>query len=147
MNIIVVSPGKSKNFLSEEIVIEYTNRLVHYTSIDWKYIQSGDMKDEGEKIIKAIPDNSHIVLLDERGKTFNSIEFSNFIEKRLNESVKNLVFIIGGSYGVNEIVKEKVNTTISLSNLVFPHELVRGILAEQLYRAFTIIKGEKYHHA
>lgn len=147
MNIVIISPGKSKKFLGEEIVIEYTNRLIHYTSIDWKYIQSGDIKDESEKILKSIPENSHIVLLDERGKMFSSIELSNFIEKRLNESVKNLVFIIGGSYGVHDSVREKANTILSLSNLVFPHELVRGILAEQLYRSFSIIKGEKYHHA
>ncbi len=147
MNIIIISPGKSKNYLGEDIVIEYTSRLLHYSSVEWKHIQGLDMKEEGEKIMKAIPESSYVVILDERGRAFTSVEFSDFLDKRMNESVKNLVFVIGGAYGISETVKEKGNIIMSLSPLVFPHELVRSILAEQLYRGFTILKGEKYHHA
>lgn len=104
------------------------------------------MKEEGEKILKAIPDNSYVVVLDEKGKQMTSPGFSDFLNKRLNESVKNLVFVIGGAYGIGDAVKEKAKFSWSLSELVFPHELVRSILAEQIYRGFSILRGEKYHH-
>lgn len=146
MNIIIISPGKPKNYLGEDVVLEYTTRISHYSPIEWKFIPPSDMKEEGEKMMKIIPDNSYIVLLDEKGKSLDSIGFSDFLNKRLNESVKNLVFIIGGAYGIDDKVKEKANFSLSLSALVFPHELVRSILSEQIYRGFTILKGEKYHH-
>ena len=104
------------------------------------------MKEEGEKILKAIPENSFVVVLDEKGKQMSSLGFSDFINKRLNESVRNLVFIIGGAYGIADMIKEKARFSWSLSELVFPHELVRSILAEQIYRGFSILRGEKYHH-
>jgi 23S rRNA (pseudouridine1915-N3)-methyltransferase len=146
MNLLIISPGKSKGYLGEDVVLEYTSRIAHYSSIEWKFLPPSDMEEEGEKIIKSIPANSYIVLLDENGKSLDSIEFSNFIGKRLNESVKNLVFIIGGAYGISDKVKALAQFSISLSALVFPHELVRSILSEQIYRGFTILKGEKYHH-
>ncbi|MFA6553981.1 MAG: 23S rRNA (pseudouridine(1915)-N(3))-methyltransferase RlmH [Candidatus Paceibacterota bacterium] len=146
MNITIISPGKPKNYLGEDVVLEYTSRIAHYSPIEWKFISPSDMKEEGEKMMKIIPDNSYVVLLDEKGKSLDSIGFSEFIGKRLNESVKNLVFIIGGAYGIDDKVKEKANFSISLSALVFPHELARSILSEQIYRGFTILKGEKYHH-
>jgi 23S rRNA (pseudouridine1915-N3)-methyltransferase len=146
MNILIISPGKSKGYLGEDSVLEYTSRISHYSSIEWKFIQSSDIKEEGQKIDKAIPDGSFVVVLDEKGKQLTSPGFSDFLNKRLNESVKNLVFIIGGSYGVSEELKEKAYFLWSLSSLVFPHELVRTILAEQIYRGFSILKGEKYHH-
>ena len=146
MNILIISPGKSKGYLGEDIVLEYTSRISHYSSIEWKFIQTSDMKEEGEKILKAIPDNSYVVVLDEKGKQMTSPGFSDFLNKRLNESVKNLVFVIGGAYGIGDAVKEKAKFSWSLSELVFPHELVRSILAEQIYRGFSILRGEKYHH-
>ncbi len=146
MNILIISPGKSKGYLGEDVVLEYTSRIAHYSSIEWKFLPTSDMKDEGEKMLKAIPDNSFIVILDEKGKQLTSLGFSEFLEKRLNESVKNLVFVIGGAYGISDAVKEKARFSWSLSSLVFPHELARSILAEQIYRGFSILKGEKYHH-
>lgn len=146
MNIKVISLGKSKGYLGEDVVLEYTSRISHYSSIEWKFISGSDMKEEGEKILKAIPEQSYVVILDERGKQMTSLGFSDFLDKRLNESVKNLIFIIGGAYGIDEKVKEKAQFSWSLSTLVFPHELVRSILAEQIYRGFSILKGEKYHH-
>lgn len=146
MNILIISPGKSKGYLGEDVVLEYTSRISHYSSIDWKFLPTSDMKDEGEKILKAIPDNSFVVILDEKGKQLTSPGFSEFLEKRLNESVKNLVFVIGGAYGISDAVKGTARFSWSISSLVFPHELVRSILAEQIYRGFSILKGEKYHH-
>ncbi|MDQ5893498.1 MAG: rRNA (pseudouridine1915-N3)-methyltransferase [Patescibacteria group bacterium] len=146
MNIIIISPGKSKGYLGEDIVLEYTSRISHYSSIEWKFISAADIKEEGEKIVKAIPEKSFLVILDEKGKQLTSPGFSDFLNKRLNESTKNLVFVIGGAYGISDAVKEKAQFTWSLSTLVFPHELVRSILAEQMYRGFSILRGEKYHH-
>jgi 23S rRNA (pseudouridine1915-N3)-methyltransferase len=136
MNIIIISPGKSKGYMGEDIVLEYTSRITHYSKIEWKFV--------GE--IKNLPDSSYVVVLDERGKQMTSPAFSEFLNKRLNESVKNLVFIIGDAYGIDEKIKEQAHFSWSLSNLVFPHELVRSILAEQIYRGFSILRGEKYHH-
>jgi 23S rRNA (pseudouridine1915-N3)-methyltransferase len=150
MNITIISPGKAKDYLSESIVIGYTSRILNYSNIDWKFIPTSDPKQEGEKILKAIPDNAYVVLLDEKGKMLSSLEFAGFLEKRMNESVKNLIFVIGGAYGIDEKVKEEVKKgphfIWSISSLTFPHELVRGILSEQIYRGFSILKGEKYHH-
>lgn len=146
MNILVISPGKSKGYLGEDIVLEFTSRISHYSPIEWKFTQASDPKEEGEKILKAIPDKSYIVVLDEKGKQISSPGLADFLNKRLNESTKTLVFIIGGAYGIDEKVKEKAHFMWSLSSLVFPHELVRSILAEQIYRGFSILKGEKYHH-
>ncbi len=146
MNIIIISPGKSKGYVGEDIVLEYTSRIAHYSSIEWKFISPSDMKEEGEKILKMIPDHSYTVILDEKGKQMTSTVFSDFLNKRLNESIKNLVFVIGGAYGIDEKVKAESHFSWSLSNLVFPHELVRSILVEQIYRGFSILRGEKYHH-
>lgn len=136
MNIIVISPGKAKNYLGEEIVLEFTSRISHYSKIEWRFVNE----------IKNLPENSYIVILDENGKQMTSTVFADFLNKRLNESVKNLVFIIGDAYGIDQKIKDQANFSWSLSSLVFPHELVRSILAEQIYRGFTILKGEKYHH-
>jgi len=146
MKILIISPGRSKGYLGEDVVLEYTSRISHYSHIEWKFIPPSDKEEEGEKIIKTIPDDSRLILLDEKGESVDSAGFSRFLEQGLNESVKNLVFVIGGAYGIANKVKERAHTYISLSALVFPHELVRCILAEQIYRGFTIIRGEKYHH-
>ena len=102
---------------------------------------------EGEVLAALITKEDYVVLLDERGKTFTSEGFSKFIEKRTVESVRNIIFIIGGAYGVSEAIIQRANFKWSLSALVFPHQLVRLILAEQVYRACSIIRNEKYHHA
>jgi 23S rRNA (pseudouridine1915-N3)-methyltransferase len=136
MNIIIISPGKSKGYMGEDIVLEYTSRIAHYSRIEWKFV----------KEIKELPENSYVVILDEKGKQMTSPIFSEFLNNRLNESVKNLVFVIGDAYGIDEKIKKQANFSWSLSNLVFPHELVRSILVEQIYRGFSILRGEKYHH-
>lgn len=122
--------------MGEDIVLEYTSRIAHYSRIEWKFV----------KEIKELPENSYVVILDEKGKQMTSPIFSEFLNNRLNESVKNLVFVIGDAYGIDEKIKKQANFSWSLSNLVFPHELVRSILVEQIYRGFSILRGEKYHH-
>ena len=102
---------------------------------------------EGEMILNFLKKEDYLVLLDERGKQMNSEGLAAFIQQRANESEKNLVFLIGGAYGVSEEVTKRANYKWSLSQLVFPHQLVRLILAEQVYRACSIIRNEKYHHS
>ncbi|MES2216446.1 MAG: 23S rRNA (pseudouridine(1915)-N(3))-methyltransferase RlmH [Patescibacteria group bacterium] len=146
MKILILATGKSSTDFQASL-LDYESRISHYTSLDWKIIPHGrNAKEEASAILNAILEKDVVVLLDERGKEWSSVEFSQFIEKRLNESTPRLVFIIGGAYGVDETIKTRANYTWSLSKLVFPHELVRLILIEQIYRAYSILKGEKYHH-
>ena len=103
-------------------------------------------KKEGEIVLEWLEKDDYLVALDERGKQFTSESLADFIMKRTNESTKNLVFLIGGAFGLDEAVLKRSNYKWSLSQLVFPHQLVRLILAEQVYRACTILRNEKYHH-
>jgi len=103
-------------------------------------------KQEGEQFLKKITPQDIVVLLDERGKEFTSLQFSHFIQQRLNSGCKNLLFCIGGAYGFSDEVCQRANFKVSLSKMTFPHKLTRLIFIEQLYRTFTILKGEPYHH-
>jgi 23S rRNA (pseudouridine1915-N3)-methyltransferase len=101
---------------------------------------------EGEKIMSHLKKEDYVVLLDEKGRDMKSEALAELIENRMVDSVKRMVFVIGGAYGVSKVIEERANYIWKLSSLVFPHMLVRVILVEQVYRAMTIIKGEKYHH-
>jgi len=101
---------------------------------------------EGELFLKRIAPQDILVLLDESGTRFSSLQFSQFIQQRLNSGCKNVLFLIGGAYGFSNTLYQRANFTLSLSKLTFPHKLARLIFTEQLYRAFTILKGEPYHH-
>ncbi len=101
---------------------------------------------EGKKILRLLGRDDYIVLLDERGKEFRSVEFAAWLQKLSQNSAKKIVFIVGGSWGFSDEIHEKADLKISLSKMTFPHQLVRLLFVEQLYRAFTIIKGEPYHH-
>ncbi len=103
-------------------------------------------KAEGDNILSALDSSDYIVLLDEHGKEFTSMDFSAYIEKKMQTVAKRLVFIIGGPYGFSEAVYKRANEKISVSKMTFPHDLIRLIFAEQLYRAFSIINHEPYHH-
>src|SRR5207249_237598 len=103
-------------------------------------------KQEAKTLLDWIEKEDYLILLDERGIQLNSEELAVFLQDRANESAKQLIFLIGGAYGTDETIMKRANFTWSLSKLVFPHMLVRLILAEQLYRACTILKNEKYHH-
>ncbi len=135
----------------------FTKRISNYYAIEWRIVAPPknaavmeiDMlkKKEGEIILNNIAKEDFLVLLDERGKHFSSEALAKFIEQRSVERIKSLIFLIGGAYGVSSDVVKRADHCWALSDLVFPHQLVRLILAEQLYRACTIIRNEKYHHS
>ncbi|HMO63094.1 MAG TPA: 23S rRNA (pseudouridine(1915)-N(3))-methyltransferase RlmH [Ferruginibacter sp.] len=156
MKIQFWSIGKTHEPYVKEGIELFTKRTGNYFSAEWHIIASpknaGSLppaelkKTEGELVLAALKKEDYLILLDERGKQLNSEGLAAFIQSRANDSVKLLVFLIGGAYGVSEVVQKRANFTWSLSPLVFPHQLVRLILAEQVYRACTILKNEKYHH-
>ncbi len=146
MKILIISPGKAHAIFLKDYIYEFEMRLSPYFSIEWSFPERGDVKDESKKIVSQIKAGDKVFLLDEHGKKINTSDFSKIIEKEKSEGTKRLVFIIGGAYGVSDEVKEKADKILSLSDLVFPHMLVRAILIEQLYRANSVLIGGKYHH-
>jgi 23S rRNA (pseudouridine1915-N3)-methyltransferase len=157
MKIQLWSIGKNHEPQVKAGIEEFTKRISKYFTVEWTIIPTpknagmlSEMdlkKKEGETILDWVKKDDYLVLLDERGKQLHSEELARFLQDRANESIKNVVFLIGGAYGVDEPVFKRANFTWSLSLLVFPHQLVRLILAEQVYRACTIIRNEKYHHS
>jgi 23S rRNA (pseudouridine1915-N3)-methyltransferase len=149
--------GKSNEPYVAEGIDLFTKRIKHYFPIEWTILpvpkqtamlSEADLKKkEGTMILDWLQPDDYLVALDERGKQKSSEDLATFIQKRANESKKRLIFLIGGAYGIDEPVLQRADFKWSLSQLVFPHQLVRLILAEQLYRACTIIRGEKYHHS
>ncbi len=135
----------------------FTKRISNYYPVDWTIIpmpkNAGKLsgvelkKKEGDQITGALQKEDYLVLLDESGKQLSSEELAHFIQLRANDSIKTIVFLIGGAYGVSDAVKQRANYQWSLSKLVFPHQLVRLILSEQIYRACSINRHEKYHHS
>jgi len=150
------SIGKNNEPYVKSGVEDFTKRIANYYKVEWNLIpvpkNAGMMseldlkKKEGEMIMEWLRNDDYLVLLDERGKQLSSEGLADFILARANESKKSLVFLIGGAFGVDDIIFERANFKWSLSQLVFPHQLVRLILAEQVYRACTIMRNEKYHH-
>ena len=151
------SIGKAHEAYVKKGVEDFTKRISHYFPVEWSIIPTprntgmlSEMdlrKKQGETILEWIKKDDYLIALDEKGKQLNSEEFAAFLGTKANESVKQLVFLVGGAYGLDEPVLKRANFSWSLSKLVFPHQLVRLILAEQLYRACTIIRNEKYHHS
>ncbi|GEO07920.1 23S rRNA (pseudouridine(1915)-N(3))-methyltransferase RlmH [Segetibacter aerophilus] len=156
MKIQLWSVGKVHESYVKEGVEDFTKRISKYYPVEWKIVSparqttnslEGDIKkNEAQTILTGLQKDDYLVLLDEKGKEINSPQVAAMIESRGNNSTKNLVFLIGGAFGVDEQVKARANFIWSLSPLVFPHQLVRLMLAEQVYRACTIIRNEKYHH-
>jgi 23S rRNA (pseudouridine1915-N3)-methyltransferase len=156
MLIRIICVGKTANKPIQVLLDEYTKRLMNYTKIEWNFLEIGGNSAkmnkeqtqvlEWQKITKVLTANSFVVLLDEKGKEFTSIDFSKKIQKIMNSGTKEIAFIVGGAYGFCKEAYEKTDENISLSQLTFTHQMVRVIIIEQLYRAFTILKGEKYHH-
>jgi 23S rRNA (pseudouridine1915-N3)-methyltransferase len=146
MKILFITIGKQNDSLLGDAVTEYTNRINKYFKTEWKIIPTSDIKKEGENILKNIESDDFLISLDDKGKEMDTIELSHFIEKRMVDSDKRLVFVIGGAYGISEEVFKRSNFKWSLSKLTFPHQIVRLILAESVYRAVTVIKNEPYHH-
>lgn len=156
MNIELIVVGKTDMKEVEALVTMYTKRLNHYvrfaiTTIadirNTKKLSEAEQKRlEGEAILRLINDSDHLMLLDEHGSEFRSIEFAEMIQRRMSAGTKRLVFVIGGPYGFSDALYQRANSKISLSKMTFSHQIVRAIFTEQLYRAFTILKNEPYHH-
>ena len=156
MKITLLTVGKTdKDWVKQGMDI-YVSRLKHY--IPFSITEISELKNvsalsreqikakEGELILKNVKPADNLVLLDERGKEYSSVEFAKVLQDKINYEGKDIVFVIGGAYGFSEDVYRRANSRMSLSRMTFSHQMVRAIFAEQLYRAFTIIKGEPYHH-
>lgn len=156
MKIQFWSVGKANESHVDEGIQLFTKRIQHYHSAQWNIIpspkNSGSLseldlkKNEGSIILNLITKDDFLVVLDEKGQQFSSEGLAEFLQQRANESTKNIIFLIGGAFGVSDEILLRANYKWSLSKLVFPHQLVRLILAEQIYRACTINRNEKYHH-
>ena len=153
MKLSIFSVGKVNDSYIKDGVDQFTKRIGHYYPIDWQLITPSKLtepvqikKAEAASILKSLTATDVLVLLDEKGKMLNSPGLANLIQQKANQSAQKIVFLIGGAYGVDEEIKKRANFTWSLSELVFPHMLVRLILAEQIYRACSILANEKYHH-
>ena len=154
IKLIVVGKTNAKYLIEAEK--EYQQRLKHY--INFEEIIISDIKKtkklthtelsirEGELVISKIENNDVVVLLDDKGTQFSSVDFSDFINQKMLYSTRSLVFIVGGAFGFSNEVYERADAKLSMSKMTFSHQMVRMIFKEQLYRAFTILKGEKYHH-
>lgn len=129
-----------------EIFSLYTERIQHYYSFETLTLKASNASDEGDWLLKKIESNSFLILLDEKGKEYTSAEFAAQLNKWLQTGRKQLNFVIGGAYGFSTKVYEKADAKVALSKMTMPHQLVRAVFAEQLYRACTILKNEKYHH-
>jgi 23S rRNA (pseudouridine1915-N3)-methyltransferase len=156
MKIKLIVIGKTNTAYLKTGEDEYENRLKHYCNFEKIIINNvknssklskNELKiKEGDLILKNIGSIHKVILLDNKGKIYSSNEFSNFLKENMLHSTKNLVFIIGGAYGFSEKIYNRADNKLSLSKMTFSHQMVRLIFKEQLYRGFTIIKGEKYHH-
>ena len=156
MNIRLITIGKTDNKNLQALIDDYSKRLSFYVKFDLeiipdiknvKNLSEGQQKEkEGELILSKITATDQLILLDENGKTFNSVGFSDYLQKKMNAGIKTLVFVIGGPYGFSETVYQKAHGKVSLSEMTFSHQMVRLFVIEQLYRGFTILKNEPYHH-
>ena len=154
MNIKLIVIGETNSKDLKQLIDLYTAKLKFYINFELiilkdqksKLQKNIQIKKEGEKIISVLKKNDFIVILDENGQHKSSLEFSEFIQKKLNSGMKTLTFIIGGPYGFSEKIKSLSNQQLSLSKMTFSHEMVRLFFTEQLYRAFSILNNEPYHH-
>ena len=156
MKITLLLVGKTVNKDFVKLIDEYAGRVKHYIGFEivtipelknTKSLSAEQQKQaEGELILKQLQGGDHVVLLDEHGKEFRSIEFADWMTRKMNTVNKRLVFIVGGPYGFSPSVYDAANEKISLSKMTFSHQMIRLIFVEQIYRAMTIIKGEPYHH-
>lgn len=156
MKIKLLAIGKTDNKNLQILIDDYQKRLKHYIGFQFeilpdiknvKNISKKQQKEkEGEILLKKINPTDILILLDENGKEFSSVEFANFLQKKMNSGIKQLVFVIGGPYGFSEAVYKKAQGKVSFSKMTFSHQMFRLFVVEQIYRAFTILKNEPYHH-
>lgn len=156
MKIKLMAIGKTDDKNLQTLIETYQNRLKHYINFELELIP--DIKNvknlsevqqkekEGELIFSKLATTDVLILLDEKGKEYRSLDFSEFLQKKMNAGIKQMVLVIGGPYGFSETVYKKAKGKISLSKMTFSHQMIRLFVVEQLYRAFTILKNEPYHH-
>ncbi|MBT8317028.1 MAG: 23S rRNA (pseudouridine(1915)-N(3))-methyltransferase RlmH [Lutibacter sp.] len=156
MKIKLLAIGKTDDKNLQLLTETYQNRLKHYINFEFEIIpdiknvknlsETQQKEKEGELILKKLIATDILILLDEKGKEFRSIDFSSYLQKKMNSGIKQLVLVIGGPYGFSETIYKKAQGKISLSKMTFSHQMIRLFFVEQLYRAFTILKNEPYHH-
>ena len=156
MQIRLIAVGKTDHAAIQSLVEEYIKRLGFYIKFELEIIpdlknsknlsEASQKEKEGELILKKVQTSDELVLLDEQGKQYSSVDFSDYLQKKMNAGLKQLIFVIGGPYGFSAEVYQRANGKISLSKMTFSHQMVRVFFVEQLYRAFTILKNEPYHH-
>ena len=156
MKIELAVIGKTSIGYLKQGIDEYIKRLKHYVPFEIKYIddikntknisEDQQKRTEGAKILSLLDKSDYVVLLDEHGKEYTSMQYSSYIQKRMLSGAKKVVFVIGGPYGFSQDVYDRANDKISFSKMTFNHEMIRLIFTEQLYRAYTIINHEPYHH-
>lgn len=156
MKIMLMVVGKTTTGYLKPGIDDYTSRLKHYVPFDIQYVQDAkntrnlselqQKQNEGRSILASVDKSDYVVLLDEHGRELTSVQFSEYIQKRMSSGARRVVFVIGGPYGFSQEVYDRANEKISLSKMTFSHEMVRVIFAEQIYRAFTILNHEPYHH-
>ena len=156
MKISLIVIGKTDASYFVDAINEYKNRLVHYIPFEMEIIpdiknvknlrEEQQKEKEGKLILKMLQPGDYLVLLDEHGKSFTSMEFATYLERKMHVVSKRLVFVIGGPYGFSEAVYKAASEKISLSKMTFSHQMIRLIFVEQIYRAMTILNNEPYHH-
>lgn len=156
MKIKVLSIGKTDNQHIQALLEDYKKRLRHYGPFEWvelpdvknvKNISQAQQKQaEGQQVLKQLSPSDQLILLDEKGKRYASEDFAQFLQKKMNSGLKQLVLLIGGPYGFSAEIYARANGKVSLSDMTFSHQMVRLFLIEQLYRAHTILRNEPYHH-
>ena len=156
MKFTLMLVGRTVDPALSALLQDYVQRVTHYAPFTAEIIpdlratrhltQDQQRHEEGKQILSRLLPNDHLILLDEHGKMRTSTEFAAWMQKQLNHSAKRTVFLIGGAYGFSPEIRQRANASMSLSPMTFPHQLVRVIFAEQLYRAFTILHNQPYHH-
>jgi len=156
MKIKLLAIGKTDDKNLNSLIETYQGRLKHYIKFELEIIpdiknvknlsENQQKEKEGELILSKLQPTDQLVLLDEKGKDFRSLEFSQYLQKKMNSGIKQLVFVIGGPYGFSEKVYKKSMGKVSFSKMTFSHQMIRLFVVEQVYRAFTILKNEPYHH-
>ncbi|MCW4468925.1 23S rRNA (pseudouridine(1915)-N(3))-methyltransferase RlmH [Flavobacterium sp. MFBS3-15] len=156
MNIKLLAIGKTDNKALQQLMDDYMKRLSFYVKFEMEVIpdiknaknmsEAQQKEKEGEIILSKLSPTDQLILLDENGKSFSSVGFSEELQKKMNSGIKTLVFVIGGPYGFSNDVYTKALGKVSLSAMTFSHQMVRLFFIEQVYRAFTILRGEPYHH-
>ncbi|WP_336068859.1 23S rRNA (pseudouridine(1915)-N(3))-methyltransferase RlmH [Mesoflavibacter sp. CH_XMU1404-2] len=156
MTIKLLAIGKTDNKQLQQLIDDYTKRLGFYIKFELEIIpdlkkvknlsEDQQKQKEGELILAKITNTDVLILLDENGKQYDSVQFANYLQKHMNSGIKQLIFVIGGPYGFSPEVYNKAQGKVSLSKMTFSHQMVRLFMIEQLYRGFTILKNEPYHH-